>query len=151
MADLPLPDPAPEALARAEAALAALSAEYLHWVRADVDALAIALAALRGAGPGEWSGAIERVHALAHNIKGQGATFGYPLLTELGQALCALLKGEPAASEAVLARMDALLAAMAEIVAERLAGDGGARGRDLLHSLDVEMPVLALGGLSPSA
>lgn len=129
-----------EALDRAEAALSALSAEYLRWVRADVEALAAALAALRRAGPGEWAQAAERVHVLAHNIKGQGGTFGYPLLTRLGQALCALLQGGPAGGEVVLARMDALSAAMAEIVARHLSGDGGAHGRALLNSLGVEGP-----------
>lgn len=137
----------PEALARAEAALSALSAEYLRWVRADLAALSANLAALRRAGLEDRATAFERLHALAHNIKGQGGTFGYPLLTHLGQALCATLKAAPSmAEEAVLARLEALAAAMMEIVADRLSGDGGARGRDLLISLDVHPPALSPEG-----
>lgn len=142
MAGGAVPEMDADALARAEAALAALSADYLRWARADMEALSAALAALHGAGPGEWGAAAERVHALAHNIKGQGGTFGYPLLTCLAQALCGALKDGQEASAAVLARLDAVAAAMAEIVAGRLSGDGGTRGRDLLHRLDVEMPAL---------
>lgn len=135
------------ALARAEAALSALSAEYHRWVRADMETLTATLATLRRAGPDERNAAIERLHGLAHNIKGQGATFGYPLLTDLGQALCATLRAlPPRAEDAVLARLDALAAAMDEIVAERLTGDGGSRGRDLLIRLEVHPPVLSPEG-----
>lgn len=141
-----LPDLDSEALARAEAAVAALTADYLRWARADMEALAAALAALHRAGPGEWAEAVARVHAIAHNIKGQGATFGYPLMTRLGQALCAVLADSLDAGTAGLARLDALAAAMAEIVASGLSGDGGARGRDLLHSLDVEGAALSPEG-----
>ena len=36
--------------------------------------------------------AIRRIHWVAHELKGQGATFGYPLLTVYSESLCKLTK-----------------------------------------------------------
>ncbi|MGE5517354.1 MAG: peptide ABC transporter substrate-binding protein [Bacteroidota bacterium] len=133
-----------DALARAEAALAALDGDYLRWVQADVTALAGALAALRQSSGPQWQPSAERLYAIAHDIKGQGATFGYPLMSTLAQALCGLIVGAPG-DRTVLARLGVLVAAMTEVVSTRLSGDGGQRGRDLLASLRVGHPDLPPG------
>jgi HPt (histidine-containing phosphotransfer) domain-containing protein len=124
-----------EALARAEAAVAALSDDYLAWVRADLARLAGAVAALRDAGAPCRPAAAEAVFAIAHDIKGQAGTFGYPLLTRLGAELCRQVR---AAAMADLAPIEALAAAMAQVVAHGLTGDGGAAGAALLARLEVE-------------
>lgn len=131
--------PDEDALARAEAALAALDDDYLRWVQADVTALVGALAVLRQAAGAQWQPSADRLYAIAHDIKGQGATFGYPLMSMLAQALCGLIAGAPG-DRALLARSGALVAAMAEVVSARLSGDGGRRGRDLLASLRIGQP-----------
>ena len=41
---------------------------------------------------GDVNEAIERIHWVAHELKGQGATFGYPLLTVYSESLCKLTK-----------------------------------------------------------
>ncbi len=134
----------PEALARAEAALSALSDEYLRWIEADLLRLATALAALRSAGAAQWHAAAAAVFAVAHDIKGQAATFDYPLLSRLGLALCRLVHAAKGVDAVLLRRLDMVAEAMAQVVAQRLSGDGGADGRDLLRRLEVQVP-----GLSP--
>lgn len=136
----------PAMLAGAEAALAALSADYLRWARKDMDKLTAAMAALRHVDAEDWDDAAALVHAVAHNIKGQGSTFGYPLLTHLAGTLCALLRDVAAGEAAGLARLEAVTAAMAEILTHRLSGDGGERGRKILGSLNVQMPALSPEG-----
>lgn len=135
-----------DALARADAALAALNDDYLRWVAADVAALGAAVAELRACVPERRAHLAARVFEIAHDIKGQGTTFDYPLMTRLGQVMCDLLRaweldGENGDS-LLPARLDALAAAMAEVVASRLCGDGGARGRDLVSRLKVQCPGL---------
>lgn len=136
----------PDALARADAALAALNDDYLRWVAADVAALGAAVAELRACGPGRRDDAAARVFEIAHDIKGQGTTFDYPLMTRLGQVMCDLLRAwelDGGDGDGLLpARLEALAAAMAEVVAARLSGDGGVRGRDLVCRLKVQCPGL---------
>jgi len=123
-----IPDIDPAALARAEAALAALSERYLAWAGADVARLVAGLDGLR-AGDG---GSLAEVFAIAHDIKGQAATFGYPLVTAIANRLCRLIEAGPADITAIAAHVDAIAAA----VAQRLGGDGGDEGRRLLRRLE---------------
>lgn len=136
----------PDALARADAALAALNDDYLRWVAADVAALGAAVAELRACAPECRADVAARVFEIAHDIKGQGTTFDYPLMTRLGQVMCDLLRAwelDGGNGHSLLAaRLDALAAAMAEVVAARLRGDGGAQGRDLVSRLKVQCPGL---------
>jgi hypothetical protein len=120
----------PDDLARAEAALAGLAADYIQWAEADMarlkDALGCALA------EGEREAAVAELFAIAHDVKGQAGTFGYGLLSTLGGRLCKLIQATPDDTAA----MAALVNAMAEVVAARLSGDGGERGQALLAALD---------------
>lgn len=130
--DLDLPGLDPAALARAEAALDALSGRYLAWAEADLKRLEAALDLLR-ASPGRAG--LERLFTITHDMKGQAATFGYPLLSELGGRLCRLIDACPEPQAADIERIGALVAAMGEVLRRRLAGDGGAEGRLLVEGL----------------
>lgn len=135
---------APEALARAEAALAALHGDYLTWAANDLDRLRCAVAALRRTAAGGRAEAARVVFAIAHDIKGQAATFDYPLLSRLGMALCRLAE---AGEGACATRAEALTAAMGLVLQDRLTGDGGDRGRLLvarLEGLGIAVPVLSV-------
>jgi len=123
-----LPDIDPDDLAKADAALAALATAYLSWAENDVQAARACFARLPGpSGPA----ALAELYAIIHDMKGQGSTFGYPLVTEIGQALCRLIKTHPSAIGAI----DSHLAALAQVVGERLEGDGGETGRHILAEL----------------
>ncbi|MBR9972937.1 Hpt domain-containing protein [Magnetospirillum sulfuroxidans] len=115
-------DLSPDALARAEAALARLSDDYLRWVEAD---LAAAQACLD-------SGDLSRLYTIVHDIKGQAATFGYPLVTAIGTRLCQMLHA-PSPPQSGIFR---LLHSMQTVISHRLTDDGGAQGRELLKRLD---------------
>lgn len=101
-----LPEIDPQSLARAEAALAALADHYRSWAAADLVRLRAALTPFRP----------DTLFAIAHDIKGQAGTFGFPLVTERANALCRILEGRPAPEQAA-ALVDALAEAMAEIPA----------------------------------
>jgi hypothetical protein len=115
----------PEGLARAEAALKRLSVQYLGWARADLVALEAHLAEF----PADPS-ALQRMFRVAHDMKGQAATFDYLLVTELGNRLCRLI--EEGGERDQLAR---LVAALRRTLDEELSGDGGEAGRELLDGL----------------
>lgn len=124
----------PAVIARAEAALAALRDDYLGWVEADLGRLCRVLDRIRGdddqGGEDCDRAAMEEMFAVAHDIKGQAATFGYPLLTELASGFCHLLRD--VGGDGLLVRLELLVSAMVEVVTTRLEGDGGERGQALL-------------------
>lgn len=78
-------------LARAEEAVASLAKDYARWALADV---ARARAALNAAtdDPAHRAQQVEIVFRVGHDLKGQGASFGYPLITRIGHSLCALTR-----------------------------------------------------------
>ncbi|CAA7616761.1 Hpt domain-containing protein [Magnetospirillum sp. UT-4] len=129
-----LPDLDPEALARAEAALQSLSAGYLGWAEADVASLRAGLAEM-GAHPGRRADILPRLFRVAHDMKGQAATFDYPLVSDIGNRLCRFIEAHPQPDIAAEARITLLVEAIAEVLDKRLSGDGGAPGRALLDRL----------------
>ncbi len=129
------------AIAAAEAALAALAAEYPTYAAADLAALHAAFdrlwARFEGApGPADCAQEAAGVFAVAHDIKGQGASFGYDLMTEVAGSLCELLRGRAALDLAEVEAAGAHIAALEDVLARGLTGDGGEDGRALLAALE---------------
>jgi HPt (histidine-containing phosphotransfer) domain-containing protein len=83
------------ALKRADAALETLSVEYAGWLDQDVKALVAAHAHFAGHPTAESRAALLRA---AHDIKGQAATFNFPLVARVAASLSRLL-GEIAPGE----------------------------------------------------
>src|SRR5260221_2867567 len=111
------------ALARAEAAVAALARDYLVWARADL-ALCQQYLAAAESDPTQRQQHIAALFGIAHNIKGQGSSFGYPLMTRLGQSLCRLTKLPRSFSQSDLRLMDIHLQVMSEIIQQEAIGEG---------------------------
>jgi hypothetical protein len=111
------------ALERAEAAVAALARDYLAWARADLELCHRHLAAAR-AEPADRSRHVDDLFGVAHNIKGQGSSFGYPLMTRLGQSLCQLTRLPHNFTDTDLELIAAHLQAMADILRQEVRGEG---------------------------
>jgi hypothetical protein len=71
-----------------------------------------------------------------HNIKGQGASFGYPLVTRIGQSLCRLVAPGRALDEAGLKLAQAHLDALKLVLEKQIAGKGGEVGDKLAARLE---------------
>jgi len=112
-------------LARAEAAIAALRDAYREQLASDVQRLFCLWDEMQaGLDQGEF---LKRVHAIAHDIKGQGGSFGYDLATDIGASLSAHSAVEDTACFApnVLHLHFRMLRAVST---RDLAGDGGDTG-----------------------
>jgi hypothetical protein len=132
-------------LARAEAAVADLAKSYVSWASADVQKCAEFLAAARASqATGDMpAGAVDdrmiatqALYAVAHNIKGQGSSFGFQLMTRLGDSLCLLTRGKRPFSDADLNVVQAHLDAMRLVLSQEIRGDGGALGDKLAQKLE---------------
>lgn len=125
------PEISAEAMARAEAALAGLTQRYITWAEADLARLRASLEEFRAAGP-DAADALSTIFTISHDMKGQAATFGYPLVTELGNRLCRLIEATPSPDSHGIGRITGLVDAIGQVITARLDGDGGTLGRTLL-------------------
>lgn len=100
----------PQALARAEAALQALSGQFAGWMAEELGRLESARDGLRTASPS--AEAWDELHARAHDLKGLGATYGHPMATRICASLCRLLDSPSHRSSAPRALAEAHVAAV---------------------------------------
>lgn len=123
----------PAVLERAEKVIASMADSYLEWVQEDLKRLQGAydqlVAAKDVAGRRQ---ALEIVFQVAHDMKGQGGSFGYDLITAIGNELCRMIERidepGPAVVEAVKVHVDSIHL----VIQDRITGDGGDQGRAML-------------------
>jgi hypothetical protein len=101
-----------DAIARAESALKDMSGNFQSWIAEDVEKLDAARHTARAAGYSEETA--EAMFARAHDLKGLGTTYEYPLVTAIAGSLCRLLESPEA--RAVTQRAPALAEAHVEAV-----------------------------------
>ena len=75
------------------------------------------------------------LHRIAHDIKGMGGSFGFPLMTEFGTSLCLYLRDLPDGTPLIVELIDAHMEAMDLVLREGIKGDGGDRERSLVAAL----------------
>jgi HPt (histidine-containing phosphotransfer) domain-containing protein len=84
-----------DTIRRAEEAVGKLTDEYRSWVRGDLEKLQACMAAAAAGGEARTT-AYKEVRHIAHDLRGQGATFGFPLVTRIAQSISQVLKERPA-------------------------------------------------------
>jgi len=109
-------------LARAEDTLKAMSGSMQQWLDADVEKLQLARLACETE---RWSfSALEALMSAGHDLKGMGATYGYPIVTQIAASLCRLIETDAGKAVAhsdptlVSAHVDALRAAVRDHIKE---------------------------------
>jgi chemotaxis protein histidine kinase CheA len=86
--DLKQPVFGPDAVARADETLKAMAASMQHWIETDIAQLQDLRLAAEAA---HWDPvSVDALMWSAHDLKGLGATYGYPLVTEIAASLCRL-------------------------------------------------------------
>lgn len=97
-------------LVRAEAALKSLSGQFSQWLQDEIDKLEAARAAIQSRGMTAVTA--EALYLRAHDLKGLGSTYEYPLITRLCASLCKLLDDPEQRPEAPLFLVDAHIQAV---------------------------------------
>ena len=123
-----------EALERAEEVIIGMTDSYINWVAEDLRKMDEAYAKLVAA-TGDRKEEIDGVFQVSHDIKGQGGSFGYDLMTALGNELCRLIekidKAGPNEIEAIKLHIDS----MKLVIGEDMKGTGGNSGEKMLAGL----------------
>jgi chemotaxis protein histidine kinase CheA len=121
------------AVERAEQALSELSGQFDSWIDEEVARLATALDA--AAASGYTGPAGEDLFRVAHDIKGEADTLGYPLITRTSASLCYLLEavknGAPLPRELVMLHVDTVRA----MTRDRIRGTANATAVSLFTTL----------------
>jgi hypothetical protein len=88
--------------------------------------------------PDHWNPAWRRqLYRMSHDLRGLGGTFGYGLVTTIGEALCSLINNTDLPDDRFLQRrVLAHVAALKAVHQFDLTGDGGNEGERLVATLE---------------
>jgi chemotaxis protein histidine kinase CheA len=75
------------------------------------------------------------LHRIAHDIKGMGGSFGFPLMSDFGTSLCLYLRSLPDGTPLVVEIIEAHLEAMDAILKDGTKGAGGEDEQALVATL----------------
>ncbi len=127
-----LPD---ELLAEAEETLEREARGFLDWAKQYLDQLStqIANAVEDQSNRGEH---LAEVNRIAHELRGQGGTFGYPLITLFAKSLYEATEYPCREDDANLEICKAHLDTLRAVIREKIEGDGGAIGRQIMLALN---------------
>jgi len=130
-----LDGPDPDMLiARIEAGIAGLKKKYMSWAEADLNALYGALDAARRH-LGDRVAHVRQIGRTAHAMRGQAGTFGYPLITKIGNSLCGLAERASEFSEAEFEALELHVKAIHTVIDGGIEGDGGEAEKVMLAGL----------------
>jgi HPt (histidine-containing phosphotransfer) domain-containing protein len=116
----PIDDP----VARAEQALAQLSGEFSSWMDTECERLSDARDAVRKSGFNDTTR--EALFHVAHDIKGEAATFGFPAVAAVADSLCRLIEHSPELNRIPIALIDQHVDAVRAIIREYARSDAQA-------------------------
>ena len=117
---------------KAMAVLNDLAKDYLVWVQEDLQKLKDAYQrALSLDGENRTDVIRNELFRTAHDMKGQGATFGYDLVTYVGNHLCRYIERFDCFNEEEMTAIDTHINALQQIIENQLIGAGGPEGENL--------------------
>ena len=125
------------AIAKAEAALKAMSAQFGQWLQDEVAKLDQAQAEIRAKGYNPDTA--EGLYFRAHDLKGLGATYQYPLVTRIAGSLCRMMDDADKRMQAPVAILDAHIDAIRAVVRDEIQTDEHPVGRELAETLEARV------------
>jgi len=122
------------ALERAEKVISDMSDSYLEWVEEDLKKIDQAYQILKAA-DGDRVAELENVFQVSHDIKGQGGSFGYDMMTVIGNELCRLIEKTEKVTDAEVEAVKLHIDSMKLVIAGRIKGNGGKQGEQMMSGL----------------
>ena len=118
---------------RAERAIEELREEFVNWIAEDVNRLITARTAFESSRSPHTLGALYRA---SHDLKGQGATFEFPLVARIASSLCRLTDEESDGTTLPMHLIDTHVDAIRVIVRDGIKGDTNALAGTLAAELE---------------
>ncbi|MDF1720402.1 MAG: Hpt domain-containing protein [Minwuia sp.] len=133
----------PERIKAAEKAVLGMADDFRIWAMEDVAQMRDIIADC-SAGSLHVVDERERIYDISHNVKGQGSTFGYTLLTSVADNLCNFLDRQNELNSEHLPVMAAHTEALSAILRFNVKGSDNPTGQEIvrsLHELITKQPV----------
>jgi len=122
------------AIARAEAALKSLSTNFGEWMNDELAKLEAARERIRAEGFNAETA--ENLYFRAHDMKGLGTTYEFPLVTRMAASLCRILHDPATRLSAPLALVDAHVDMIGKAVRGQLRTEAEPAGRAMAEDLE---------------
>jgi len=121
-------------LKAAEEKIQNMSTDYADWVKESIEELQQAHhRAVED--PDQATEQFAVIHTMALELRGQGGIFGYPLISQIGKSLYDITKEHATVTPQLLDLIDSHIDLVKVVINQKVAGDGGDTGRQLLQSL----------------
>ncbi len=126
--------PASEAMiATAEAAIADLSDNFDQWMKDEVDKLETARKTVNSEGIDGDAG--QRLFNAAHDLKGLGTTYGYPLVSQIADSLCTITLEKEVRTHAPMKLVNAHVDSIRALVNGKVKTPNHPMGQSLVREL----------------
>ncbi len=123
------------ALQKAEALFAKATEDYPDWVLGTIQQL-VHLHEHCLSEPKIRHESFDKISHIAHDLKGQGGTFGYPLITSFATSLYRFSSMKTDVEDHHVEIIKSHIDAMRAVIRDRVSGDGGTIGVELARGLD---------------
>lgn len=124
----------PAAIAKAEAALKSLSGNFTQWLNDEITKLEGARQTVRTEGATPEN--MESLYLRAHDLKGLGATYGFPLITRIAGLLCRLIDDKAKRLQAPMPLIDAHIDAIKAAARDEIKTEEHPVGQALVRELE---------------
>ncbi|TAH32793.1 MAG: response regulator [Alphaproteobacteria bacterium] len=126
----------PTLLRVAEQQLQDMSDDYSDWVRGNLAQLQMNYEQLTANPKNPWK-YIQNIHNISHELRGQGETFGYNLITIFCKSLCDFTEAKNVEiDERLMELIKAHIDGIQVVIRSGVKDDGGTVGAELLSTLD---------------
>ena len=126
-----------KAIARAEEALAAMSSQFGQWLQDEITKLDKAQADIRA--QGYTTATAEQLYFRAHDLKGLGSTYQYPIVTRIAASLCKMMDDPDKRMRAPMVLLDAHIDAIRAVVKGNIQTDDHPTGQALVQTLEARV------------
>ena len=126
-----------KAIARAEEALAAMSSQFGQWLEDEIVKLDKAQADIRTEGYN--TSTAEQLYFRAHDLKGLGATYQFPIVTRIAASLCKMMDDPDKRMRAPMLIVDAHIDAIRAVVRGNIQTEDHPTGKVLVETLEARV------------
>jgi len=121
-------------IAKADRSVRKLDGEFDEIFTNDVEVLSAAMADVKAGGERRKTG-VKTLRRTLHDLRGQAGTFGYPLVSQVGDSACKFIDLSAAIEDTEIEVLGMHVDALKAISATKMKGDGGAIGAELMDGL----------------
>jgi hypothetical protein len=126
----------PELIERAEQVIVSMKDDYVKWAAEDIAKMEAEFQRIAKMPPDQRTEPVKRdLFGISHDIKGQGGSFNYQLMTEIGNQLCRFIERSERFDAAEMDAIKVHMNSMKLVILQKMEGDGGKAGAQMVAGL----------------